>query len=79
MFGLTHCVEANCLMNGTNSLAETDRSMARLCSKCQQKLNSNLKYDNRKRLKGLAAFFNKNKLVRELQQISADLKTTELQ
>ncbi len=77
MFGLTHCFEANCLMNGTNSLAETDRSIARLCSKCQQKLNSNLKYDNRKRLKALAAFFNQNKLGKELQQINADLKTTE--
>ncbi|WP_175632993.1 archaemetzincin [Pedobacter ghigonis] len=79
IFGLTHCVEANCLMNGANSLAETDRSTARLCSKCQQKLNSNLKYDNRKRLKALAAFFNQNKLGKELQQINADLKTTELQ
>ncbi|RQO64270.1 Zn-dependent protease [Pedobacter sp. KBW01] len=79
MFGLTHCVEANCLMNDTNSLGETDRSIARLCSKCQQKLNSNLKYDNRKRLKALAAFFNQNKLGKELQQVSTDLKTTEQQ
>lgn len=73
MFGLTHCIEANCLMNGTNSLAETDRSIARLCSKCQQKLNSNLKYNNRKRLKDLAVFFSQNKLTNELKQINADL------
>ncbi|SDD29835.1 archaemetzincin [Pedobacter soli] len=77
MFGLTHCIEANCLMNGTNSLAETDRSIARLCSKCQQKLNANLKYDNRKRLKALAVFFNQNKLDKEFQQMNADLKITE--
>lgn len=73
MFGLIHCIEANCLMNGTNSLAETDKSIARLCSKCQRKLNSNLKYDNRKRLKELAAFFSQNKLTKEFKLINADL------
>jgi len=73
MFGLIHCIEANCLMNGTNSLAETDSSIARLCSKCQQKLNFNLKYDNRKRLKELAIFFNRNKLITALKQTNADL------
>lgn len=77
IFGLTHCIEANCLMNGTNSLVETDQSIARLCSKCQQKLNANLKYDNRKRLKALTIFFSQNKLDKEFQQMNADLKITE--
>ncbi|MBB6239762.1 archaemetzincin [Pedobacter sp. AK013] len=77
MFGLTHCIEANCLMNGTNSLAETDRSIARLCSGCQQKLNSTLKYDNKKRLQDLSVFFSKNKIENELALINADIVISE--
>lgn len=62
MFGLHHCIEANCVMNGTNSMVETDSHSIRLCSLCQRKLNSGFKYDNLKRLKELEAFFQKNNL-----------------
>ncbi|KAF2330413.1 Zn-dependent protease [Flavobacterium ginsenosidimutans] len=62
MFGLYHCIEANCVMNGTNSLIETDGHSIRLCSLCQRKLNSGFKYDNVKRLKELEKFFNENSL-----------------
>lgn len=62
MFGLHHCIEANCVMNGTNSMVETDSHSIRLCSLCQRKLNSGFKYDNLKRLKEIEAFFQKNNL-----------------
>ncbi len=73
MFGMHHCITANCVMNGTNSLEETDQSTIRLCSVCQRKLNSSIKYDNEKRLKELAAFFRRNNLMRELQLMKKDL------
>ncbi|MFC6264690.1 archaemetzincin, partial [Flavobacterium panici] len=53
MFGIHHCINADCVMNGTNSLSETDRSTIRLCSVCQRKLNSCIQYDNKKRLADL--------------------------
>lgn len=62
MFGLHHCITANCVMNGTISLSETDKSTIRLCSVCQRKLNSCIKYDNKKRLLDLGKYFKKNNL-----------------
>lgn len=73
MFGITHCLHANCVMNGTNSLSETDRHYARACSLCQEKLNFSLKYDNRKRLEDLNDYFSKNNLLRENQIVKKDL------
>lgn len=57
MFGISHCQNANCVMNGTNILSETDHHMARACSLCQMKLNSSIHYDNKKRLLELKGFF----------------------
>jgi archaemetzincin len=38
MFGLTHCTFFNCLMNGSNHLAESDRRPLHLCPVCLRKL-----------------------------------------
>jgi archaemetzincin len=73
MFGLHHCINASCVMNGTNSMYETDKNPIRLCSVCQRKLNSCIKYDNKKRLIDLEKYFKKNDLVTELQLIKKDL------
>jgi len=75
MFGLHHCIDADCVMNGTNSLEETDEHTLRLCSNCQRKLNSGLKYDNKKRLFELEKYFKKNKLTEGLQLMGKDLKS----
>jgi len=74
MFGLHHCIEANCVMNGTNSMVETDRHSVRLCSLCQRKLNSGFKYDNLKRLKELGEFFQKNNLNEGLELMKKDFE-----
>jgi len=34
MFGLAHCIYFNCLMNGSNHLAESDRRPLHLCPVC---------------------------------------------
>lgn len=74
IFGLQHCIEAQCVMNGTNSLTETDKSILRLCSNCQLKLNSSLKYDNEKRLKEIVSFFKVEKMDNEFLLAENDLK-----
>lgn len=72
MFGISHCLNANCVMNGTNSLSETDFHFARACSLCQQKLNSSIHYDPKKRLTRLKQFFEKQHLNTELARAEAD-------
>lgn len=74
MFSLHHCIEANCVMNGTNNLSETDKNLIRLCSKCQRKLNHSIGYDNRKRLKELIVYFKKNKLNQEAIILEKDFE-----
>lgn len=73
MFGVTHCLNANCVMNGTNSLPETDRHFTRACSLCQQKLNSSISYDNQKRLLELKYFFEKQHLNADIIRAEKDL------
>ena len=73
MFGLHHCITANCIMNGTNSLAETDKNSIRLCSVCQRKLNSCIQYDNKKRLSELEKYFRRNDLIDEFQLMKKDI------
>ncbi|WP_106917389.1 archaemetzincin [Chryseobacterium aurantiacum] len=73
MFGISHCLNANCVMNGTNSLAETDYHFARACSLCQMKLHSSIQYNNRKRLSELKDFFERQHLNTELSLTRQDL------
>ncbi|BFO66332.1 Zn-dependent protease [Chryseobacterium sp. KCF3-3] len=73
MFGISHCLNANCVMNGTNSLTETDYHLARACSLCQRKLNSSIHYNNKKRLLELKNFFEKQHLNTELTLANQDL------
>lgn len=73
MFGLHHCTNANCVMNGTNSMSETDKHFIRLCSVCQEKLNSCIKYDNKKRLTDLEKYFKRNNLTEEYELMQKDI------
>ena len=75
MFGLHHCINANCVMNGTNSMWETDNHFIRLCSLCQRKLNSGFKYDNKKRLTELEKYFKENNLAEGIELMKKDLKS----
>jgi archaemetzincin len=62
MFGLVHCTEFECLMNGSNSLDELDRQRAELCPICLRKLAHNLEFDVVRRYAALAAFYRRNRL-----------------
>ena len=56
MFGLTHCVYFNCVMNGSNHLQESDRRPLHLCPVCLRKLQFSLDFDVVKRYEALAQF-----------------------
>ncbi len=73
MFGIQHCVNAVCVMNGTNHLTETDEHFARMCSLCQQKIHSTLKYNNLNRLKQLQEYFKENRMNFELSLVNKDI------
>ena len=77
MFGMHHCIQAVCVMNGSNHLKESDLRPNRLCSECLQKLSWNLEFDNRKRLNELTAFFERHKLKQDLAALQKDLDLIE--
>jgi Peptidase family M54 len=45
LFGLAHCIYFNCLMNGSNRLAESDRRPLHLCPVCLCKLDWSIGFD----------------------------------
>jgi len=57
MFSIAHCTENECVMNGTNSLDETDRSTMHLCPVCLRKLQWGLKFDVAARYRQLRALY----------------------
>jgi archaemetzincin len=60
MFSLAHCTAYECLMNGTNSLDETDRSTIHLCPECLHKLQWDLKLDVMRRYRQLRDIYDKS-------------------
>ena len=45
MFGLAHCIYYRCIMNGSNSLPETDSRPLRLCPVDLKKLYESARFD----------------------------------
>ncbi|HZZ76386.1 MAG TPA: hypothetical protein VFE04_10685 [Puia sp.] len=64
-------------MNGSNSLFETDQTPNRLCSECQKKLFWNFRYDNLRRLKELARFFENMQMDRDFKLSQKDINKVE--
>ncbi len=56
MFGLHHCTAHACVMNGSNSLPESDSQPLELCPVCLRKLQWNVGFDLRERFTGLRDF-----------------------
>lgn len=61
MFGMRHCIKYECLMSGTNHLAETDRRPLDNCPECMAKVAWAMNYEPAERYKNLAAFWKKHK------------------
>jgi archaemetzincin len=75
MFSLQHCTYAVCIMNGSNSLSESDARPNRPCFDCHCKLQWNLKFNVKKRLQKLEAYFKKHNLDRDHKLALRDLAT----
>lgn len=69
MFSMRHCTKYECLMSGTNHLAETDRRPLDVCPECAAKISWALNYPLSDRYKNLAAFWKKQGRTTEKQEM----------
>jgi len=74
MFGLHHCQQYDCVMNGTNSLAESDTRPIHLCPVCLRKLRWNIGFDMTDRYKGLHAYYAANGMTAEAAWVAKRLR-----
>lgn len=65
ILSMEHCIFYECLMCGSNSLAESNRRPVHLCPICLSKLEWNLKFDRKERYQRLRDFYKKVGLNRE--------------
>lgn len=59
MFSMRHCKKYECLMSGTNHLAETDRRPLDTCPECTMKIAWGMNYPLADRYRNLAEFWRK--------------------
>lgn len=60
MFGMEHCIYYECVMNGSNSLEESDSRPIELCPICLRKLQKVIGFDYIERYKSLYEFMKEN-------------------
>ncbi|HNY13043.1 MAG TPA: archaemetzincin [Candidatus Wallbacteria bacterium] len=77
MFGVYHCVHYKCLMNGSNSMDESDSAPMFLCPVCLRKLHYAAKFDPAERYRKLMAFYNENSMSSEVMWIKKRLEFIE--
>ena len=71
VFGLPHCVEYRCAMNGSNSLPESDARPMHLCPVCLKKLEWNLGFDGVERYRRLEVFYRSRGMEKEAEFCAA--------
>jgi len=71
ILGMKHCIYYRCLMNGANSLEESDGTPCHLCPVCEKKLRWNLGVERRPRELALAKVFRQEGLVEEAEWAEA--------
>ena len=76
MFGLHHCVQHHCLLNGSNHLAESDARPAHACPVCLRKLHHSIGFDPVKRYRRLLDFYQKHGFAGESAWVRARLSLT---
>ena len=65
MFGIKHCIYFDCLMNGSNHLAESDARSLHLCPVCLRKMHHSVGFDIPGRYGKLRALYRKTGLIAE--------------
>ncbi len=76
MLSIPHCIAWECVLNGSNSLAESDARPLELCPACLQKLTWNVGLDPRARFEALLTFAADAGLAGELAQVQKSLATS---
>jgi archaemetzincin len=74
MFGVAHCQKYQCVMDGCNSLAESDRRPIHLCPDCLKKFRWNIGFDVPKRYEALGKFYAAHGMAAEAEWIGKRLK-----
>jgi archaemetzincin len=74
MFGMRHCIYFQCLVNGSNSLEESDTQPLHLCPVCLRKLHASVGFDIVDRYRKLQALYNRLGLTDEAEWISRRLE-----
>lgn len=74
MFSMRHCTHAQCNMQGSNSLEESDRQPLHLCSECHAKTIYGTGSNPTKRLKELKALCEKHGFADEVKYYTAALE-----
>ena len=69
-FGIKHCIHFHCLMNGSNSLTETDRAPLHFCPACLRKIHWGLRFQPSERYQELANFLKANGLQKDAEWFS---------
>ena len=70
MFSMRHCTKYECLMSGTNHLAETDRRPIDACPECTAKICWLSDVDQAERYRRLADFCRKSGMTREAEEFT---------
>ena len=74
MFGVHHCQTYQCVMNGCNSLRESDARPIHLCPKCLKKFRWNIGFDVAARYETLKAFYEAHDMKAEAAWIEKRLR-----
>lgn len=75
MYGLSHCIYFECLMNGSNHLQEADKRPSFLCPVCLNKLNFSMRFDFEERYRKMMAFWDSHGLQAEVEWLQKRLDT----
>lgn len=73
MFGLLHCTYYDCVVNGSNSMPETDAQPQHLCPVCLRKLHHAIGFDPVKRYGELGRFYREQKWFEESDWVQRQL------
>jgi archaemetzincin len=74
MFSMRHCTKYECVMSGTNHIAETDRRPVDACPECTAKVCWLSDVDIVARYKKLAEFCRNNSLLKEAREFERKIK-----
>jgi len=77
VIGLRHCIDFQCLMNGSNHLGESDGSPLHLCPLCLRKLQNGCSFDPIVRYNLLLEWYLQHDFIEDAEWVRAQLELVE--